>query len=229
MMLIELKKIDKIYRSGQQSFQALKNVGLSVKEGEMLAIQGKSGAGKSTLLHIIGCVDTFDKGSYILDGIDVGKLNDRQLSKIRNQKMGFVMQDFALVPKMSVYENIAIPLYLSKSIRFKDIRDKVTKTAEDVGLSSQLDKRANQLSGGQKQRVAIARAVVNSPKIILADEPTGSLDAATASEIIALLKKQNEKGITVIIITHDDSVAESCGRIIRIQDGKVSFPSKTTC
>lgn len=229
MMLIELKKIDKIYRSGQQSFQALKNVDLSVKEGEMLAIQGKSGAGKSTLLHIIGCVDTFDKGSYILDGIDVGKLNDRQLSKIRNQKMGFVMQDFALVPKMSVYENIAIPLYLSKSIRFKDIRDKVTKTAEDVGLSSQLDKRANQLSGGQKQRVAIARAVVNSPKIILADEPTGSLDAATASEIIALLKKQNEKGITVIIITHDDSVAESCGRIIRIQDGKVSFPSKTTC
>lgn len=228
-MLIELKKIDKIYRSGQQSFQALKNVDLSVKEGEMLAIQGKSGAGKSTLLHIIGCVDTFDKGSYILDGIDVGKLNDRQLSKIRNQKMGFVMQDFALVPKMSVYENIAIPLYLSKSIRFKDIRDKVTKTAEDVGLSSQLDKRANQLSGGQKQRVAIARAVVNSPKIILADEPTGALDAATASEIIALLKKQNEKGITVIIITHDDSVAESCGRIIRIQDGKVSFPSKTTC
>lgn len=229
MMLIELKKIDKIYRSGQQSFQALKNVDLSVKEGEMLAIQGKSGAGKSTLLHIIGCVDTFDKGSYILDGIDVRKLNDRQLSKIRNQKMGFVMQDFALVPKMSVYENIAIPLYLSKSIRFKDIRDKVTKTAEDVGLSSQLDKRANQLSGGQKQRVAIARAVVNSPKIILADEPTGALDAATASEIIALLKKQNEKGITVIIITHDDSVAESCGRIIRIQDGKVSFPSKTTC
>ena len=229
MMLIELKKIDKIYRSGQQSFQALKNVDLSVKEGEMLAIQGKSGAGKSTLLHIIGCVDTFDKGSYILDGIDVGKLNDRQLSKIRNQKMGFVMQDFALVPKMSVYENIAIPLYLSKSIRFKDIRDKVTKTAEDVGLSSQLDKRANQLSGGQKQRVAIARAVVNSPKIILADEPTGALDAATASEIIALLKKQNEKRITVIIITHDDSVAESCGRIIRIQDGKVSFPSKTTC
>lgn len=228
-MLIELKKIDKIYRSGQQSFQALKNVDLSVKEGEMLAIQGKSGAGKSTLLHIIGCVDTFDKGSYILDGIDVRKLNDRQLSKIRNQKMGFVMQDFALVPKMSVYENIAIPLYLSKSIRFKDIRDKVTKTAEDVGLSSQLDKRANQLSGGQKQRVAIARAVVNSPKIILADEPTGALDAATASEIIALLKKQNEKGITVIIITHDDSVAESCGRIIRIQDGKVSFPSKTTC
>ena len=221
MKLIELNKIDKIYRSGQQTFQALKKVDLSVEEGEMVAIQGKSGAGKSTLLHIIGCVDTFDGGNYILDGIDVGKLNDSQLSKIRNQKMGFVMQDFALVPKLSVYENIAIPLYLSNSVRIREIRDRVKKAAEDVGLAGQLDKRANQLSGGQKQRVAIARAVVNSPKIILADEPTGALDGATAGEIMALLKKQNERGITVIIITHDDSVARACGRIVRIEDGRI--------
>lgn len=222
MMLIELDKIDKIYRSGQQSFQALKKISLSVEEGEMLAIQGKSGAGKSTLLHIIGCVDTFDEGSYLLDGIDVGKMTDSRLSRIRNQKIGFVMQDFALVPKLSVYENIAIPLYLSRNVRIREIRDRVEKAAEDVGLADQLDKRANQLSGGQKQRVAIVRAVVNSPKIILADEPTGALDAATAGEIMSLLKKQNEKGITVIIITHDDSVAKSCGRIVRIQDGKIS-------
>lgn len=222
MMLIELNKIDKIYRSGQQSFQALKKVSLSVKEGEMIAIQGKSGAGKSTLLHIIGCVDTFDGGSYMLDGIDVGKLSDRQLASVRNQKMGFVMQDFALVPKMSVYENIAIPLYLNKKANIRTIRDKVEKAAEEVGLSSQLGKRANQLSGGQKQRTAIARAVVNEPRIILADEPTGALDAATAGEIMALLKKLNERGITVIVITHDDSIADSCGRIIRITDGKVS-------
>ncbi len=221
MMLIELKKIDKIYRSGQQLFQALKGVDLSIKEGEMAAIQGKSGAGKSTLLHIIGCVDTFDGGSYILDGIDVGKLNDSQLSKIRNQKLGFVMQDFALVPKLSVYENIAIPLYLSKGVKLRNIRNRVEKAAEDVGLADQLDKRANQLSGGQKQRVAIARAVVNTPKIILADEPTGALDAATAGEIMALLKKQNERGITVIIITHDDFVAKSCARIIKIKDGEI--------
>lgn len=222
MMLIELNKIDKIYRSGQQSFQALKKVDLSVEEGEMLAIQGKSGAGKSTLLHIIGCVDTFDEGSYRLDGIDVGKLNDRQLSEIRNRKMGFVMQDFALVPKLSVYENIAIPLYLSKHAKLREIRDRVEEAAEDVGLADQLGKRANQLSGGQKQRVAIARAVVNSPKIILADEPTGALDAATAGEIMALLKRQNERGITVIIITHDDSVAGSCGRVVRIKDGRLN-------
>lgn len=220
-MLIELKNVDKIYRSGQQSFQALKKVDLSVEEGEMLAIQGKSGAGKSTLLHIIGCVDTFDEGSYLLDGIDVGKLNDSRLSKIRNRKIGFVMQDFALVPKLSVYENIAIPLYLSKHVRIREIRDRVEKAAEDVGLAGQLAKKANQLSGGQKQRVAIARAVVNSPKIILADEPTGALDAATAGEIMALLKKLNEWGITVIIITHDDSVARSCRRIVRIEDGKI--------
>ena len=193
MMLIELKDIDKIYRSGQQSYQALSKISLSVEEGEMAAIQGKSGAGKSTLLHIIGCVDAFDGGSYMLDGIDVGKLSDRRLALIRNQKMGFVMQDFALVPKLSVYENIAVPLYLSPGAGIGKIRDRVERAAADVGLTGQLGKRANQLSGGQKQRVAIARAVVNEPKIILADEPTGALDAATAREIIEHLRIKDGK------------------------------------
>ncbi len=219
MMLIELKDVDKVYRNGQQLYQALKKVSLSVEEGEMIGIQGKSGAGKSTLLHIIGCVDTFDGGSYILDGIDVGKLHDRQLSRIRNQKMGFVMQDFALVPKLSVCENIAVPLYLCKAANIKKIRDKVEKAAVDVGLLGQLDKKANQLSGGQRQRVAIARAIVNEPKIILADEPTGALDVATSGEIMELLKRQNQKGKTVIIITHDDLVARSCDRVVHIIDG----------
>lgn len=223
MMLIELRDIDKIYRSGQQSFQALKKVSLSVGEGEMLAIQGKSGAGKSTLLHIIGCVDTFDGGSYLLDGTDVGKLNDRALSRIRNRKLGFVMQDFALVPKLSVFENIAVPLYLSPGAGVRKIRERVERAAADVGLAGLLGKKANQLSGGQKQRVAIARAVVNEPKVILADEPTGALDAATAREIMSLLKRQNERGITVIIITHDDSVAGACGRIVRIRDGETDL------
>lgn len=220
-MLIELKNVDKIYQSGQQSFQALKKASLSIEEGEMIAIQGKSGAGKSTLLHIIGCIDTFDEGSYLLDGVDVKKLSDRQLARIRNQNMGFVMQDFALVPKLSVYENIAIPLYLNPSFSIRSIHDKTEQAAKDVGLAAQLGKKANQLSGGQKQRTAIARAIVNNPKIILADEPTGALDAATASEIMALLKKQNERGITVIIITHDDAIAKSCNRIVRIKDGEI--------
>lgn len=221
MMLIELKKIDKIYQSGQQSFQALKKVDLSISEGEIVAIQGKSGAGKSTLLHIIGCIDTFDGGSYILDGINVGRLNDRQLACVRNQKMGFVMQDFALVSKLSVFENIAVPLYLSPDVSIRKIRDKVENAAADVGLADQLGKRANQLSGGQKQRVAIARAIVNEPKLILADEPTGALDVVTAGEIMALLKKQNKRGTTVIIITHDDSIAKSCNRIVQINDGEI--------
>lgn len=218
-MLIELKHVDKVYRNGQQLFQALKKVSLSVEEGEMIAIQGKSGAGKSTLLHIIGCVDTFDGGSYILDGIDVGKLHDRQLSRIRNQKLGFVMQDFALVPKLSVYENIAVPLYLCKEANFRQIRDKVEKAAVDVGLIGLLGKKTNQLSGGQRQRVAIARAIVNDPKLILADEPTGALDVATSGEIMELLKKQNKKGKTIIIITHDDIIAKTCDRVVQIIDG----------
>ena len=217
-MLIELSKIDKIYQSKQVVFQALKKVDIAIEEGEMVAIQGKSGAGKSTLMHIIGCVDTFDNGTYFLDGIDVGVLNDRQLSKIRNQKMGFIMQDFALVPKLTVFNNIAIPLYLS-NIGIRKIPEMVKKAAASVGITDQLNKKANQLSGGQKQRVAIARAIVNSPKIILADEPTGALDIATAKEIMMLLKTLNEKGITVIIITHDNSIADYCNRLITIEDG----------
>lgn len=220
-MLIELNGIDKIYQSKQMQFQALKKIDMMVEEGEMLAIQGKSGAGKSTLMHIIGCVDSFNRGVYLLDGINVGKLNDRQLSKIRNQKMGFIMQDFALVPKLSVFDNIAIPLYLNNSVKLKEITPMVKKAAQEVALTDQLGKKANQLSGGQKQRVAIARAIVNSPKIILADEPTGALDGTTANEIITLLKKQNEKGKTIIIITHDDSIANYCNRIIKIEDGKL--------
>lgn len=224
-MLIELRKVDKIYRSGTVSFQALKGVDLSVEEGEMIAICGRSGAGKSTLLHIIGCIDAFDGGSYCLDGNDVGKLRDGQLSKIRNQLIGFIMQDFALVPKFTVFDNIAIPLYLG-DIKMRKFQSAVQEAAAEVGLSGLLGKKANQLSGGQKQRVAIARAIVNSPKIILADEPTGALDAATAGEIIRLLKQQNEKGITVIVVTHDNTVAAACPRVIRIGDGRILSDEK---
>ncbi len=219
-MLIQLKKVDKIYRDGTVSFQALREVDLSVEEGEMVAVQGRSGAGKSTLLHIIGCVDTFDGGSYLLDGTDIGGLRDGQLSRIRSRTMGFIMQDFALVSKLSVFDNIAVPLYLAGT-GMKKIRSAVKAAAAEVGLEGQLDKKAGQLSGGQKQRVAIARAIVNAPRIILADEPTGALDATTAGEIIALLKGQKEKGITILIVTHDNSVAAACQRVIEIRDGRI--------
>lgn len=224
-MLIELKKINKIYQSGAVPFQALKEVDLSVKEGEIIAVCGRSGAGKSTLLHIIGCIDTFDSGSYLLDGDNVKNLRDKELSKIRNRTMGFVMQDFALVPKFSVFENIAIPLYLG-NISMRKIQNAVKMAAAEVGLLELLNKKANQLSGGQKQRVAIARAIVNNPRIILADEPTGALDASTAREIINLLKEQNEKGITVIIVTHDSLVAAACQRVIEIGDGRILSDNK---
>lgn len=219
-MLIQLKKVDKIYRDGTVSFQALREVDLSVEEGEMVAVQGRSGAGKSTLLDIIGCVDTFDGGSYLLDGTDIGGLRDGQLSRIRSRTMGFIMQDFALVSKLSVFDNIAVPLYLAGT-GMKKIRSAVKAAAAEVGLEGQLDKKAGQLSGGQKQRVAIARAIVNAPRIILADEPTGALDATTAGEIIALLKGQKEKGITILIVTHDNSVAAACQRVIEIRDGRI--------
>ncbi len=207
------------------SFQALKEVDLSVEEGEIIAVCGRSGAGKSTLLHIMGCIDTFDNGTYLLNGKNVGNLGDRELSKIRNRMMGFIMQDFALVPKFSVFENIAIPLYL-RNISMRKIQGAVKTAAAEVGLLELLDKKANQLSGGQKQRVAIARAIVNDPKIILADEPTGALDASTAREIISLLKEQKEKGITVIIVTHDSLVAAACQRVIEIGDGRILSDNK---
>ena len=219
-MLIQLKKVDKIYRDGTVSFQALREVDLSVEEGEMVAVQGRSGAGKSTLLHIIGCVDTFDGGSYLLDGTDIGGLRDGQLSRIRSRTMGFIMQDFALVSKLSVFDNIAVPLYLAGT-GMKKIRSAVKAAAAEVGLEGQLDKKAGQLSGGQKQRVAIARAIVNAPRIILADEPTGALDAATAGEIIALLKGQKEKGITILIVNNDNSVAAACQRVIELRAGRI--------
>ncbi len=218
--MIKLEKVNKIYRSKEISFHALKNINLQINEGEFIAIKGKSGAGKSTLMHILGCVDTFDSGSYFLDGTDISSLDNKSIAIIRNQKMGFVMQDYALISKLSVFDNIAVPLYLGNT-PLNQIKVLTQKAASDVGISDQLHKKANQLSGGQQQRAAIARAIVNSPKIILADEPTGALDESTAKDVMELLKKQNENGITVIIITHDDTVASYCNRIVNIVDGKI--------
>lgn len=220
-MLIEMQKVGKIYGGFGGGYQALKDVDLKIDAGEMVAIRGRSGAGKSTLMHVIGCVDTFEEGRYLLDGMDVGSMKDKELSAVRNQKIGFVMQDFALIRQLSVYDNVAIPLYLSKERNLGKTTKLVKEAVQAVGLGEMLDKKVNQLSGGQKQRVAIARAIVNSPQIILADEPTGALDVKTAAEILALLKELNQRGITVVIISHDDQVVSSCDRILRIEDGKL--------
>ena len=219
--MIKIENLTKTYNyKKSNAFTALTDVSLTVEDGEMLAIIGKSGAGKSTLLHIIGCIDTFEKGTYTLDDISVHKLSDKKLAQIRNQKVGIVMQDFALVEEYTVLENVKIPLYFAKK-RKGSANTLALDALEKVGMKELAKKPVNKLSGGQKQRVAIARAIVNNPSFLLADEPTGALDTKTSAEIMALFKSLNDEGKTVIIITHDPTVAESCKRQIEISDGKI--------
>ncbi len=220
--MIKIENLTKTYNYKKpNSFTALTDVSLKIDDGEMVAIIGKSGAGKSTLLHIIGCIDKFEKGTYTIDDVDVHKLSDSKLAKIRNEKVGIVMQDFALVEEYSVLENVKIPLYFGK--KKKDVKSKELALAAlgKVGIKELANKPVNKLSGGQKQRVAIARAIVNNPSFILADEPTGALDTKTSAEIMELFKTLNKDGKTIIIITHDMSVADGCKRKIEISDGKI--------
>ncbi len=219
--MIEIKNLTKTYNyKKSNAFTALKDISLKIEDGEMLAIIGKSGAGKSTLLHIIGCIDTFEKGEYSIDDTDVHKLSDKKLAEIRNEKVGIVMQDFALVEEYTVIENVKIPLYFSKKKK-GSANTLAIEALEKVGIKDLAKKPVNKLSGGQKQRVAIARAIVNDPSFILADEPTGALDTKTSAEIMELFQKLNDDGKTVIIITHDPGVAEKCKRKIEISDGKI--------
>lgn len=219
--MLKIENLTKTYNyKKSNAFTALKDVSLEVEDGEMLAIIGKSGAGKSTLLHIIGCIDKFEKGSYIIDGTDVHSLSDNKLAKIRNEKVGIVMQDFALIDEYSVIENVMIPLNFSKKKLGKP-KELAMKALERVGLANLAKKPVSKLSGGQKQRVAIARAIVNEPSFILADEPTGALDTKTSSEIMELFTELNKSGKTVIIITHDLTVADKCKRKVEISDGRI--------
>lgn len=219
--MLKIENLTKTYNyKKSNAFTALKDVSLEVEDGEMLAIIGKSGAGKSTLLHIIGCIDKFEKGSYIIDGTDVHSLSDNKLAKIRNEKVGIVMQDFALIDEYSVIENVMIPLNFSKKSLAKP-KELAMKALERVGLANLAKKPVSKLSGGQKQRVAIARAIVNDPSFILADEPTGALDTKTSSEIMELFTELNKSGKTVIIITHDLTVADKCKRKVEISDGRI--------
>ena len=219
--MLKIENLTKTYNYKKpNAFTALTDVSLEVNDGEMLAIIGQSGAGKSTLLHIIGCIDKFEKGSYTIDGTDVHKLSDNKLAKIRNEKVGIVMQDFALVDEYSVLENVMIPLNFSKKKLGKP-KELAMQALEKVGIAELAKKSVSKLSGGQKQRTAIARAIVNDPSFILADEPTGALDTKTSAEIMELFTELNKSGKTVIIITHDPTVAAKCGRQVEISDGKI--------
>ena len=220
--MIEIKNLVKIYNKGKTNeFCALKGIDLSIDEGEMVAIIGKSGAGKSTLLHILAAIDSYDKGSYLVDGVSVGDLKEKDRARFRNQKMGIVMQDYALIDEYTIEENVQIPLIFGK-VKGNDVRrEKIMTALKNVGLDELAKKPVRQLSGGQKQRVAIARALVNNPTFLLADEPTGALDSKTSGEIMDVFEKLNQGGKTVIIVTHDMEVAARCGRVIEISDGEI--------
>ena len=219
--MITLSNIHKIYNPKKANeFEALRGVSLTIEDGEMVAIIGKSGAGKSTLLHILACIDSYESGEYKIDDVLIQKLSERQYARIRNEKIGMVMQDFALVDDFSAIENVMLPLDFAskKKLNRKAL---AMKALQSVGMDSMAKKPVNKLSGGQKQRVAIARAIVNEPSVILADEPTGALDTKTAAEIMGVFKQLNEQGKTVIIVTHDMGVAQQCDRIIEISDGLI--------
>ena len=218
--MIKIENIYKTYNLGKSNaFTALKGVNLTIEDGEMVAIIGKSGAGKSTLMHIIGCIDDFEKGTYKLADRDVSKISENKRANIRNSEIGIVLQDFALIEEYSAIENVMIPLYFSKNKSKK--KERAKEALKKMGIEELADKRVNKLSGGQKQRVAIARAIVNNPKLLLADEPTGALDVNTSAEIMKEFKRLNEEGMTIVIITHDMDVANGCQRVVEISDGEI--------
>ncbi len=219
--MIELEQVTKIYRLGQTKVVALDNISLEIQAGEMVAIMGPSGSGKSTLMAILGCLDIPSKGVYRLEGQPVEKLNENQLAQVRSRKVGFVFQQFNLLPRTNALENVMLPL-LYDGVRGRSRYEKAKAALELVGLAERTHHRPNQLSGGEQQRVAIARALVNEPTILLADEPTGNLDTKTGEEIIGLFQKlHNEQGQTVIYVTHDAFIARHTQRVIRLVDGKV--------
>lgn len=217
-MLIKLENIVKNYYIAETTFCALDNVSLDISEGEMIAVIGASGSGKSTMMNILGCLDKIDSGNYFLSGENISNKNSNELAKIRNEMIGFVFQNFNLLPRMTAIENVELPMYYSGKT---DTYDNAYNALKIVGLENRINHQPNQLSGGQKQRVAIARAIVNNPHIILADEPTGALDSKTSVEIMDLFQKLNSEGRTIIIVTHEHDIADYCQKKILMKDGKI--------
>lgn len=216
--MIQISNLMKSYKLGGETVHALNDVSLDIKKGEFLAIIGPSGSGKSTLMNMIGCLDLPDSGKYLLDGKEIGKMNDNELATIRNQKIGFIFQNFNLLTKLTALENVELPLIYS-GMSSKARKEIAFESLNKVGLGDRAGHLPTQLSGGQQQRVAIARSLVGQPAILLADEPTGALDSKTSLEILNIMKELNEQGHTIILITHDLAIAKQANRMVRIQDG----------
>jgi putative ABC transport system ATP-binding protein len=220
MSLIEVQDLWKIYEMGQEKVYALRGINVKIEKGEYVAIMGPSGSGKSTLMNLIGCLDTPTKGAYLLNNHAVASMNDDELAAVRNREIGFIFQTFNLLPRATSLHNVELPLIYSGDGREERMK-KAMRAMQIVGLGDRMTHKPNELSGGQRQRVAIARALVNSPSIILADEPTGNLDSVTGSEIMALLADLHSQGNTLIVVTHSPEVANFAGRVIHILDGKI--------
>ena len=218
--LITIKDLGRKYVIGAETIHALKSVSLNINKGEFVALMGPSGSGKSTLMNLLGCLDTPTKGEYILNGINVSSMTDSELATVRNKEIGFVFQTFNLLPRSTALDNVALPLIYA-GVKKKDRNARSIQALENVGLGNRVTHKPNELSGGQRQRVAVARALINNPSIILADEPTGNLDSKTSIEIMGLIEEIHLKGNTIIIVTHEEDIAQHAHRIVRMRDGLI--------
>lgn len=219
-LMIEISDIYKTYKTGDLNFTALKGVSFEIKSGEFTSIMGPSGSGKSTLMNILGCLDRLDKGKYILNGKNVSNMTENELARVRNMEIGFVFQNFNLLPRMTILENVELPMVYA-GVSAKERRTRALLALEKVSLTKWIKHKPNEISGGQKQRVAIARAIVNSPSVIMADEPTGNLDSQVSLEVMKIFQDLNEEGATIIMVTHEPDIAMYTKRLVKVKDGLI--------
>ena len=223
--MLEVRNLIKTYKTGDFEFTALNNINLKIEKGEFTAIMGASGSGKSTLMNILGCLDKMNSGEYILNGQDISILNDNELAYIRNKEIGFVFQSFNLIPRINLLDNVQLPMMYA-GISAKLRKEKALYALEKVGLSDRVKHLPNEISGGQKQRAAIARAIVNSPAVLMADEPTGNLDSKSSEDIMKIFQDLNNEGATILMVTHENDIASHTNRIVRFRDGEILSDSK---